>query len=43
MKKFAFILACLCVMPAVAEEYIDEYDYYDYSNTTTNKYETYAR
>lgn len=42
MKKFAFILACLCVMPAVAEEYIDEYDYYDYSNTTTNKYETYT-
>lgn len=42
MKKVAFILACMCAMPAVAEEYIDEYDYYEYSDNSEKRYETYA-
>lgn len=42
MKKFAIILACLCTMPALAEEYMDEYNYYEYSDNSAKQYETYA-
>lgn len=42
MKKIAMLLACICTFPAIAEEYIDEYDYYEYSDDSEKEYETYA-
>ena len=43
MKKIALALAFMTVMPVMAEDYInDEYDYYEYSDASEKKYETYA-
>lgn len=43
MKKIAFILAIMAVTPVMADDYInDDYDYYEYSDASEKKYETYA-
>ena len=43
MKKFVCVLGLMIALPAIAEEYInDEYDYYEYSDNSAKKYETYA-
>lgn len=42
MKKTALLLTIICITPAIATEYTNEYDTYEYNDNFTKRHETYA-